>query len=184
MFFSYKVDNEITLKEPTESYAAEFSKGVVEDYEYLSEFCSFPTVTRTETEANKLLAEYREVNKTLNGLHSLIIVENKLAGAFHLNRFDFFNSTTDFGYWLFSKYQGRGIITRCCEAMLEYSFNELRFNRIEIKCAADNLKSQIIPNKLGFQKEGVLRQNEWVNQRFSDSILFSMLREDWTKKIK
>jgi ribosomal-protein-serine acetyltransferase len=52
-------------------------------------------------------------------------------------------------------------------------------NRVEIKCGTGNLKSMFIPQKLGFIKEGVIRQAAFVNDRFIDLALFSMLKTDW-----
>lgn len=182
MFFSYKIDNEITLKEPMEFYSEDFRRGIIENFDYLTQFCGFPADIQTKEGAIKTLEEYRTINRNLTGLHSLIIVDGKLAGSFQLNKFNLFNCTTEFGYWLFADFQGKGIISRCCEAMLDYSFNELNFNRIEIKCAVTNIKSQKIPKKFGFKEEGILRENEWLNGKFSDLILFSLLKSEWKNK--
>ena len=56
-------------------------------------------------------------------------------------------------------------------------------NRIELKTAVKNLKSQAIPNKLNFKKEGILRQAEFVNNEFVDLYIYSMLKEDWQARI-
>lgn len=181
MFYTYKVDDEIKLKEPMAYQAEELARGISEDYEYLNEFCPAPAAAVSLEEAQKLIESYNEWNRNLQGLYSLILVEDKIAGVFQLNKFDLINSTTEFGYWIFAKYQGRGIITRCFAAMLEYTFDELKFNRIEIKCAVANTKSQKIPERFGFTKEGILRQNQWLGDGFIDSILFSLLREEWEK---
>jgi ribosomal-protein-serine acetyltransferase len=179
MFYSYKVDDEITLREPMQYHAEELSQLIKDDYDYLKEFCPGLTSAHTKEVATALLDSYCETNRTLKGLYSLIFIENKIVGMIELNHFDFLNGTCEFGYWIFSKYQGRGIITRCCQSMLDYVFNELKFNRIEIKCGVLNERSQKIPQKLGFTKEGILRQNELVNGEYKDSVLYSMLREEW-----
>ncbi|MEO6949604.1 MAG: GNAT family protein, partial [Ginsengibacter sp.] len=58
-------------------------------------------------------------------------------------------------------------------------FQKIGLNRIEIKAAVRNLKSQAIPIKLNFKKEGVLRQAEFVNNEFIDLFLYSILKEEW-----
>jgi ribosomal-protein-serine acetyltransferase len=54
-------------------------------------------------------------------------------------------------------------------------------NRIEIRCATENLRSRAIPEKLNFKLEGVLRQSEWRHSRFFDMAIYSTLREEWKK---
>lgn len=46
---------------------------------------------------------------------------------------------------------------------MDYGFKNVDLNRIEIRASVDNSKSQAIPEKLKFIKEGVLRQAEFVN---------------------
>jgi ribosomal-protein-serine acetyltransferase len=63
--------------------------------------------------------------------------------------------------------------------MLDYGFKDLGLNRIEIKCAVENLKSARVPEKLNFTKEGILRQAELLNGKFVDLYLFSLLKNEW-----
>jgi len=83
------------------------------------------------------------------------------------------------GYWLSPQQEGKGIMTRACEALIDYGFGELGLNRIVIRAATDNLRSQAVPQRLGFTREGVERQSEWLNDRFLDMIVYSMLRGEW-----
>ncbi|MNY76832.1 putative ribosomal N-acetyltransferase YdaF [compost metagenome] len=73
-------------------------------------------------------------------------------------------------------------MTRCCTALINYGFSELGLQRIEIKAATTNTKSQAIPRRLGFKEEGILRQAELVGGKFLDLVLFAMLRDEWSVK--
>ncbi len=55
-------------------------------------------------------------------------------------------------------------------------------HRIEIKVATNNLRSQAIPEKLNFRKEGLLRQAELVNNKFLDLYIYSMLSFEWAEQ--
>ncbi|HEY3272725.1 MAG TPA: GNAT family protein [Methanocella sp.] len=83
------------------------------------------------------------------------------------------------GYWLGPEYEGKGIMTRACEALIDYGFGELGLNRIVIRAATENQRSQAIPQRLGFTREGVERQSEWLNDHFLDMVVYSMLRSEW-----
>jgi ribosomal-protein-serine acetyltransferase len=83
------------------------------------------------------------------------------------------------GYWLGTEYEGKGIMTRACKALIDYGFSELSLNRIVIRAATENSRSQAVPQRLGFTREGVERQAEWLNDHFLDMIVYSMLRSEW-----
>ena len=60
--------------------------------------------------------------------------------------------------------------------MISYAFEELLLNRIEIKCANKNDKSKAIPIKLGFKKEGIIRDAEWLYDHFVDHIVYCIIK--------
>ncbi len=91
------------------------------------------------------------------------------------------NKSTSIGYWLSQDYQGKGIMTKACQAVIDYCFSELDINRIEIRCAVGNKKSNKIPLKLFCTKEGTMRQNELVNGVFLDLNVYSILKEEWIR---
>jgi RimJ/RimL family protein N-acetyltransferase len=64
-------------------------------------------------------------------------------------------------------------------AVCEYAYRARNLNRIEIRCATGNTASQAVPIALGFQREGLLRDNEWLYDHFVDHEVFSMLAKDW-----
>jgi ribosomal-protein-serine acetyltransferase len=110
-----------------------------------------------------------------------IIVCNRIVGRIGLHHIDRYNQHASIGYWLTEQAQGRGIIIRACRRLINYAFNTLHLNRIEILAAKGNVKSQAVPQKLGFTKEGVLRQVEKVNDKLHDLIVYAVLKEDWDK---
>ena len=96
---------------------------------------------------------------------------------------DWANNKTELGYWLAEKMQGKGIITRCSSALVKYAFKKLGMNRIQIKVAKGNEKSEAIPARLGFQLEGIERQGELLNGKYHDLEVFSLLKTDYLKSI-
>jgi ribosomal-protein-serine acetyltransferase len=107
--------------------------------------------------------------------------EGRLAGVIGAGRLDWENRSTNLGYWLGESYQGRGLVTGACRAVIDYLFSELKLKRIEVRCATDNPKSSAIPQRLGFAKEGVLRQAQAFDDRFLDIEVYGLLAEDWNR---
>jgi ribosomal-protein-serine acetyltransferase len=65
---------------------------------------------------------------------------------------------------------------------VEYLFDEVGLHRVEIRCGTGNTRSRAIPQRLGFHHEGILRDAEWVNDRWLDLDVWSMLEQDWRNR--
>jgi ribosomal-protein-serine acetyltransferase len=63
--------------------------------------------------------------------------------------------------------------------LIDYAFNELGLNRLVISCASENKKSRAIAERLGFEQEGVLRQSDWLVDRFVDQVVYGALAGEW-----
>ena len=107
-----------------------------------------------------------------------IFRDERLIGSIGFVEFDWVARKTEIGYWLDSAEVGRGIVTQACRALIKYAFEELEMNRIEIQCSAENHRSAAIPERLGFTKEGVLRQAEMRNGKLHDFNIYGLLAED------
>ena len=70
-------------------------------------------------------------------------------------------------------------MTEACRAMLNYGFDVLGLNKIEIRCATGNTRSCAIPRRLGFTQEGIIRQAEWLYDHYVDLVLYWMLASEW-----
>jgi ribosomal-protein-serine acetyltransferase len=95
-------------------------------------------------EALKQLAEN-------DGLQGGIWHKGRLAGVVECHSIDWQNRSTTLGYWLGEGFQGKGIMTEACRALVNYAFKELRLNRVGIACATENHRSRVIPERLGFR---------------------------------
>ena len=123
------------------------------------------------------------IQKRKDGLeYAFLILENgHIIGRIGIHKIDNQNKIGEIGYWLIKSAQGKGIITKACKIMIDFGFADLSLNRIEIKCGTENSKSNAIPQKLNFTKEGTIRQGELLNGKFIDLNLFSLLAEDHNK---
>ncbi|MDQ6660765.1 MAG: GNAT family N-acetyltransferase, partial [Chloroflexota bacterium] len=87
----------------------------------------------------------------------------------------------EIGYWLDASSQGKGIMTRACRGLINYVFDELRMNKVEIHAAPENKRSRAIPERLGFTQEGIDRQAGWLYDHYIDLVLYGMLASEWKR---
>ena len=113
------------------------------------------------------------------GPNAGIWVDGVFAGNVGCHPIDWANRSCSLGYWIAAAQQGKGAITRCCAAMLDCLFEELGLHRVEIRCGTGNTRSCAIPERLGFTREGLLREAEWVNDRWLDQAVWGMLEGEW-----
>ena len=76
-------------------------------------------------------------------------------------------------------YWGQGIMSRALPLLFDYAFHSLRLHRLEADIDPRNQRSLKTLKKLGFQKEGYLRQRHWVNDERQDSVLLGLLANEW-----
>ena len=101
--------------------------------------------------------------------HPFVIIYNDtVVGRIGIYTIDNKNKIGSIGYWLDENFQGKGIVTKACKAILNYAFNDLHLSRIEIKCGTGNYKSQRIPELLHFKKESIISKGEIINNKFID----------------
>jgi ribosomal-protein-serine acetyltransferase len=98
----------------------------------------------------------------------------RLVGVIGHNRIDWAQRIGFPAYWLSPEAEGRGIMTQCCRAVVDHAFGELQLGRLVMAVATDNLRSQRIPEKLGFTKVTTVRKAEWLYDRYVDHLIYSL----------
>ena len=80
------------------------------------------------------------------------------------------------GYWVTACARGKGTCTRALRVLSRYALDELGLQRVDLITDPDNRASQRVAEKVGFQREGVLRAHlRHPDGRIRDSVLFSLL---------
>ncbi|MFI5028952.1 MAG: GNAT family N-acetyltransferase [Solirubrobacterales bacterium] len=115
-----------------------------------------------------------------DGFQVAVVREGRLAGVVGFHSVAWNHRATSLGYWLGEEFQGEGTMTAAVRALTNHALLGWRLNRVEIRAASGNRRSRAIPERLDFREEGILRQAERVGSLYLDSVVYSMLVEDWT----
>jgi len=84
------------------------------------------------------------------------------------------------GYCLGDASWGQGYATEAARALLQWAFESLDLNRVQAETDTRNLASARVLEKLGLQREGLLRQDCIVEGDISDTWVYGLLRKEWT----
>ncbi|MFC5460788.1 GNAT family N-acetyltransferase [Massilia niabensis] len=102
-----------------------------------------------------------------------------LWGAIRVKNIDPDDRKAEIGYFIGSECAGKGIASCAVRAVLAYCFGSLQLNRMELRCASTNERSIRVAERLGFTREGMLRQAERLNGVFIDQLVYGLLRAEF-----
>ena len=114
-----------------------------------------------------------------------LVLERASDGAFlgwcTLSRWNPGFRSAAIGYCLAEPAWGAGYATEAARALLDWAFGTLDLNRVQAECDTRNLASARVLEKLGFQREGTLREDCVVDGVVSDSWVYGLLRREWAR---
>ena len=85
----------------------------------------------------------------------------------------------EIGYWVRSTETGRGVCTEAVDLLLEEAFNSLGYHKVVLRIAVGNDASDRVAEKLGFTREGVLREELLIRGNWVDHSLWSLLDREY-----
>ena len=150
--------------------------------EYLRQWLPWLDGTMSASDTRRFIQRSIEQAENDSSFQFGIYCEGILAGMIGYHSVDWQHRHLKIGYWLGQPFEGRGIVTKATGFLLDYAFDNLRMNRVAIHCAVENWKSRALPERLGFAREGLLRQAQWLYDRYVDEVVYAMLAEEWPEK--
>lgn len=84
----------------------------------------------------------------------------------------------EIGYMLLPEYQGKGIISEAIKEVVKYGFEVMKLHSIEAVIDPQNFASEKVLQKNGFVKEAHLKENEYFEGRFLDTVIYSILNQN------
>ncbi|KRG86297.1 MULTISPECIES: GNAT family N-acetyltransferase [Stenotrophomonas] len=143
-------------------------------------YWSCPAWTRP-AQAEQKLAEIRRQRRELDILvwaiadaRSDLLIGSSAVFAMNLEQ-----GRAEIGYSLHRDWQGRGLASEALRMILRHLFDGMGLRRIEADIDPRNLASCRLVERLGFVREGTLRERWQVNGECADSALYGLLRRDF-----
>lgn len=104
--------------------------------------------------------------------------DDKLMGTIGLPRIDREHRQSSIAFELSRTAWGKGYVREAIAPVLRYGFDALALHRIQGEVDPRNARSLRVLESAGFRREGLLRENEWSNDQFVDTVIFSLLASD------
>jgi RimJ/RimL family protein N-acetyltransferase len=110
--------------------------------------------------------------------------DDKMIGTCTLYNLDLTHKRGEIGYALGRSYWRQGYVHEALQALLRFAFEELNLHRIEADVDPRNAPSIKTLERLGFQREGYLRERWQVGGDIQDAVFYGLLRHEWITDIK
>ncbi|NNE68686.1 MAG: GNAT family N-acetyltransferase [Pyrinomonadaceae bacterium] len=172
------VEENLELRELKPEDSVEIAAVVENCFDHLTTWLPWVNSTYTAKDTKVFIKRARILSEQGRGLQMAVVQNGRIVGGIGFNNIDTVNRVAEIGYWLSESATGKGLMTKCCKALVDHGFRELGLNRIVIRCATENTKSQAIPLRLGFTFEGISREAEKLHNKYVDLKVYSLLSSD------
>ncbi|MBY5991118.1 GNAT family N-acetyltransferase [Ferrimonas balearica] len=177
--FTLPIESDLKLALLGPEHTPHLFELVLANRDHLSRFLSWPGAVQQQEDSRQYicqaLKEYGEGQTLTCGL----IYKEDLVGMMDLRGLDPARRVGVLGYWVAQPHQGRGLVTRSARGIIDYGFQALALEKVELRCAEGNLRSRAVAERLGFTLEGTLRRAEVVNGQCLDHRVYGMMRREW-----
>lgn len=116
-----------------------------------------PTIQDTELWCRQSAAKFL----TRELIHYTLLTQDGAIciGGCGFNRIDWTVPMAEMGYWLRTSFCGKGLMTEAVNALTGFGFDELKMQRLEIRCDERNLRSAAVAERAGYKLEGLFHHD-------------------------
>ena len=176
-----KVDNQLQIRSFDETMAQELFSLVDSNREHLQKWLTWVPFQKSSDDTFAFLQHRKNEIARTGSFGGGIFLENQIVGTIGFHSFQRADNSASIGYWLSKDMTGKGIVTRCVLRLLQHGFEDLLLHRIELRASTENKKSWSIAEKVGFIREGTIRQCSFVNGRYLDHYVYGILKDEFDR---
>ncbi|WP_313806887.1 GNAT family protein [Flavobacterium sp.] len=139
--------------------------------EEIKSFLGLETDEQFAKEKDKFSKGMATYNRSFVNFQIIDKKTSLIIGACGFHTWYFEHNRAEIGYNLNSDdFKGKGIMSEAIKKVIQYGFEEMKLHRIEALISPNNEPSLRLVQKLGFVKEGHLRQHYFKNNVMEDSL--------------
>ena len=168
----------VVLRRPEPDVAGEIFAAIDSDRERLRRFLPWVDTTRTlQDELEYIKFVHDQWRQLITFDFAIFNGAKDYVGNIGVHSISWPNERCELGYWVAGPFEGKGFISAAVR-VLEKTLFEHGFHRIAIRCSTENLRSAKVPERNGYVREGTLRGDIKLADKFHDTLVFSKLRHE------
>ncbi|TVR20114.1 MAG: GNAT family N-acetyltransferase [Anaerolineaceae bacterium] len=156
---------------------------VERDRAYLRQWQNWPDNILTLDHMRELINISHSKTRQQSGYDMVIVYSGRVAGKIGVVAINNKAGYHEIGYWLGHGFQGRGLMTRATSLITSHAICQHDAAAVHIRCAAPNLRSRAIPERLGYRLAKIHTQYLWIHGEYYDDTIYVMRRKDWYRRL-
>jgi ribosomal-protein-serine acetyltransferase len=180
--FTWQLDDELALLFLQPDMTSELFNLCHDNRDYLSQWLPWPPFIRSSDDTALFIRRAVEGFARGESMACAMEYQGEMVGIIGYNQIDRQLGVVKIGYWLAERWQGNGIVTRACRALIHHAFEEMGMEKVEIHAAVENDASRAVCERLGMPLEGIIRRSEKLAQGVVDHACYGLLRCEWTRE--
>ena len=174
-----KVSENLYLAQPKMTDVQEFYNQIIANRSHLIDWVPFVGNFKEKHDAEVYIFDAIRYNEGGQKLTFWIKENEILIGSIGLFKIDKVIQKAEVGYWISKEHAGKSITKNAVKSVLKYAFEELNLNRVEARIATLNEASKYVVKSIGFQLEGVMRQDSFINEKYHDMEVYGILKKEF-----
>lgn len=170
-----RVSDALALHAVDERFVSALYQSVQKNKAWLQQTMNWPQFVNSEADTRQTILSNVMLHQRGYAKMFLIFREGEMLGVMSFNLIEPLNKTGYLGYWLDEDEQGKGTLSACLQAFIDYYAARGEVRRFVIKCRVDNARSNQVALRNGFTFEGCLRQAEYLNGEYHDQNIYARI---------
>lgn len=176
---SILIDDEILLRSLEAEDADALFKAVDHSRDHLRAWFPWVNATTKPEHSLQFIQQMLTLQKNQEAVALGIFHKRKIIGGMGMHHWDHTLKKAQIGYWISQDHEGKGIVYECLLHFIDFLFEKVGLNKVEIQFMPENTRSESLAKRIGFKVEGVIRHNFIHNGAFKDLVITGLLKSEW-----
>lgn len=175
----YKLKASIRISLLEKRHAGELLAFVERGRDNFQRWIPFVDKTKTLAEAEGYIEKFLTQHKDGLGYFYGLWDADRLVGMVLIKDIDAIAKVGEIGYMVDKDYEGRGIVSEACHALLSFMFGELGLQKAMLACDDRNDKCIKLAKRLGFELEGLVKRCIVIHGELCNTMYWGLFREGY-----
>lgn len=169
------INDTLELRAVEEQHVTPLHQLVLKNKSWLQQSLNWPQFVASEEGTRKNVQGNMMLHQRGYAKMFLIFAQENVVGVISFNQIEPLNKAAYIGYWLDEEHQGKGIMSQALQALIHHYAQRQEIRRFVIKCRVENVESNQVALRNGFQLEGCMQQAEFLNGDYYDVNLYARI---------
>ena len=181
LHFTHQIAPRLSLRLLNKRDASALYTVIDDQRAYIAQTAPWVADVHDPADLDPIIADAQDKYAQYDGLTCVIWRDSAPLGMIAYRYWNTLNGHTQLDYWLVDTPDRAAILTEAVRVLTDYAFAVVDLNRVQVQCPDD--QPCVVPPRLGFQQEGLLREARWHRDHYVDMRLYAMLADEWQNAI-